>query len=62
MRKIKMEQTKNDQPKLTVRLTSYPESNGKLNWTALLVRVEKFDGLVGTSGGITIARGECWNR
>lgn len=50
------------QPRLTVRLTSYPESNGKRNWTALFVRTEPFDGLVGTSGGITIARGELWNR
>lgn len=50
------------QPRLTVRLTSFPESNGKRNWTALLVRVDKFDGLVGNCGGITIARGEYWNR
>ncbi len=50
------------QPRLTVRLKSYPESNGKRNWTAMFSRTEPFDGLVGSSGGITIARGECWNR
>lgn len=50
------------QPRLTVRLKSYPESNGKRNWTATFARTEPFDGLVGSSGGITIARGECWNR
>lgn len=52
----------NEQPKLTVRLLSYPESNGKRNWTASIVRVEQFEGLVGTGGGITIDRGEYWNR
>lgn len=50
------------QPRLTVRLTSFPESNGKRNWTALLVRVDKWDGLVGNCGGISLARGELWNR
>lgn len=50
------------QPLLTVRLTSFPESNGKRNWTAMFKRAEKFDGLIGNAGGITIARGECWNR
>ena len=50
------------QPKLTVRLTSFPESNGKRNWTALLVREEPWDGLIGNCGGITIDRGELWNR
>lgn len=50
------------QPGLTVRLTSFPESNGKRNWTALLVRAEKWDGLIGNCGGITVARGELWNR
>ena len=50
------------QPRLTVRLTSFPESNGKRNWTAMFARTEPFDGLVGSSGGITIARGEYWNR
>ena len=49
-------------PRLTVRLTSFPESNGKRNWTALLVRTEKWDGLIGNCGGISIARGELWNR
>ena len=50
------------QPRLTVRLTSFPESNGKRNWTALLVRVDHWRGLIGNCGGITIARGEMWNR
>lgn len=50
------------QPRLTVRLTAFPESNGKRNWTALLVRVDKWDGLVGNCGGISLARGELWNR
>lgn len=50
------------QPRLTVKLVSYPESNGKRNWTALLTRVDKWDGLVGNGGGITIVRGELWNR
>lgn len=53
---------KEQQPKLTVRLTSFPESNGKRNWTALLVRVDKWGGLVGNCGGITVDRGEYWNR
>lgn len=50
------------QPRLTVRLTSFPESNGKRNWTALLVREEKWGGLIGNAGGLTVARGELWNR
>ncbi len=50
------------QPRLTVRLVSFAESNGKRNWTALLVRAEPWDGLVGNCGGITVARGELWNR
>lgn len=50
------------QPRLTVRLQSFPESNGKRNWTALLVRVDKWDGLVGNCGGVSLARGERWNR
>lgn len=50
------------QPRLTVRLSSFPESNGKRNWTALLVRVDEWGGLVGNCGGITIERGEFWNR
>ena len=50
------------QPRLTVRLQSFPESNGKRNWTALLVRVDAWHGLVGNCGGITIDRGEYWNR
>lgn len=51
-----------NQPKLTVKLTSFPESNGKRNWTALLVREEKWGGLIGNCGGISIAHGEYWNR
>lgn len=50
------------QPKVKVEVRSYPESNGKRNWTALILREEKFDGLVGTGGGITLIRGELWNR
>lgn len=50
------------QPKLKVWLTKFPESNGKTNWTALLMREEPFDGLVGNGGGIQLARGELWNR
>lgn len=50
------------QPKLKVVLKSYPESNGKRNWTAMFVRVEPFKGLIGNCGGITIAKGELWNR
>lgn len=50
------------QPRLKVRLTAFPESNGKRNWTALLVREEKWDGLVGNCGGVSLARGELWNR
>lgn len=50
------------QPELTVRLLSFPESNGKRNWTALLVRTHPWDGLIGNCGGITVARGELWNR
>lgn len=50
------------QPRLTVRLQSFPESNGKRNWTALLVRVDPWGGLIGNCGGITVARGELWNR
>jgi hypothetical protein len=50
------------QPVLTVKVLSFPESNGKRNWTAMLTRVEKWGGLIGNCGGITIARGELWNR
>lgn len=52
----------NNQPRLTIRLTSFPESNGKRNWTAMIVRVESWDGLIGNCGGITVDRGEYWNR
>lgn len=58
----KVDKSESKQPKLTVKLRSYPESNGKRNWTALLMRVEPWDGLIGNGGGITIARGELWNR
>lgn len=51
-----------EQPKLKVVLTSYPESNGKRNWTAMFKRVDKWNGLIGNCGGITIDRGEYWNR
>ena len=47
---------------LTVRLTSFPETNGRRNWTALLVRKHPWDGLIGNCGGITVAHGELWNR
>ena len=50
------------QPKLSVKVHSFPESNGRRNWTALLTREEQWDGLQGNCGGITIERGECWNR
>lgn len=50
------------QPRLTVRLMSFPESNGKRNWTALLVRADAWGGLVGNFGGVSLARGELWNR
>jgi hypothetical protein len=49
-------------PELTVRVLSFPESNGKRNWTAMLVRKQKWGGLAGNCGGITIHRGELWNR
>ena len=51
-----------NRPRLTVWLTNFPESNGKRNWTAMFVRTEPWDGLRGNAGGITIARGEFWNR
>lgn len=53
-----------DQPNLTVVVASYPETNGKRNWTALLRRADDpgFRGLVGNAGGIPLARGELWNR
>lgn len=50
------------QPRLRVRLVSFPESNGKRNWTAMIARVDPWGGLVGNCGGITVARGEFWNR
>jgi hypothetical protein len=50
------------QPRLTVGIMSFPESNGQRNWTALLMRVDAWRGLIGNSGGITISRGEYWNR
>lgn len=56
------ETAKGEQPRLKVVLRSYPESNGKRNWTATLAREGKWDGLVGSCGGITVDRGELWNR
>lgn len=50
------------QPLITVRIVSFPESNGKRNWTAMFVRIVPWDGLLSNSGGITIARSEYWNR
>lgn len=50
------------QPILRVRIASFPESNGKRNWTALLTREGKWDGLRGNCSGLTLAHGECWNR
>lgn len=50
------------QPKLKVVIHSYPESNGKRNWTALITRDHKWNGLIGNGGGITVAHGEYWNR
>lgn len=51
------------QPELEVVIRAFPESNGKQNWTAMLVRKDRsWDGLQGNAGGITIARGEYWNR
>lgn len=52
----------NAQPELTVRIRSFPESNGRRNWTAMLVRKEPWDGLPGNCGGITVAHSEFWNR
>lgn len=48
--------------RLTVKVMSFPESNGKRNWTAMFVRTKKFDGLISNAGGITISRSEYWNR
>lgn len=50
------------QPRLEVNFNAWPESNGKTNWTVILRRTGKWDGLVGNSGGIMLARGELWNR
>lgn len=47
---------------LTVVIKSFPESNGRRNWTAMFKRTTPFSGLVGNAGGITIAHGEQWNR
>lgn len=49
-------------PELTVVIQSFPESNGRRNWTAMFKRTTPFEGLRGTCGGVTIANGECWNR
>lgn len=49
------------QPELTVWEGAMPESNGKSNFTAVLMRkgADLFDGI---SGGMTIARSECPDR
>src|SRR5512146_558197 len=47
---------------LTVVVRSFPESNGRRNWTAMFKRTTPFKGLVGNDGGITIAHSEYWNR
>lgn len=52
----------NTQPKLKVVIVSYPESNGKRNWTAMILREEPWEGLIGTGGGVVIDHGEYWNR
>ncbi len=53
----------NSQPQLTVKIKSFPESDGKRNWTAMFVRTEPgWDGLVGSAGGVVVACGEYWNR
>ena len=59
---ISQESSVSRQEPITVRIFSFPESNGKRNWTAMFVRVKSWDGLIGNAGGITIGYGECWNR
>ena len=49
-------------PRLTVKLCSFPESNGRRNWTAMITRDRPWSGLLGNCGGGTIDRGEYWNR
>lgn len=52
-------------PELFVTIKSYPESNGKRNWTAAIERVERVKNmLIGTAGGVCVqgGRGELWNR
>lgn len=51
------------QPELIVVLVSFPETNGKKNWTAQFRRADKtWKGLPGNCGGITFSAGEYWNR
>lgn len=52
------------QPRLTVRLIAFPESNGKRNWTAMIIRADEkgWGGLLSNCGGVTVAHGELWNR
>jgi len=52
------------QPRLTVRLVAFPESNGKRNWTAMILRADEkgWGGLLSNCGGVTVAHGELWNR
>lgn len=58
----KVEDSAKSAIELHVTLYAFPESNGKRNWTAMFKRVEPWGGLIGNCGGITIARGEYWNR
>ena len=37
------------QPKLKVIVRSYPESNGKRNWTAMIMREDPWGGLIETN-------------
>lgn len=55
-------QTQELQPRLKVVVKTFPESNGRRNWTAMFKREEPWGGLVGNCGGITIAHSEHWNR
>lgn len=63
VRNLLSAEQKGKQPELDVVIRAYPESNGKTNWTALLVRVDPIEGLVGSGGGIVIEHsGHYWNR
>lgn len=56
------DQSQVQQAPLKVVVMTFPESNGRRNWTAMFQRAHPWSGLVGNCGGITIARSECWNR